>query len=207
MGDQPNFRMRVMYQKSGRLALLSHLEVIRALERAVRRADLPYAITEGFSPHMKIAFGSALPVGVGGQEECFDLSMTRYIAPDKALESLKASSPPDLMVHSCVYVDNKAPAASVAFPRSLYEVMLSEPLSSPPVVPETIVAVRKGKEKELIVSDYLEEGIQFKEDKLYFSLCAKPTGSLRVDAFLEKLLQGCPDIDIVSITRIRQETF
>ena len=83
MADQQNFRLRVFFAKSGRCAMLSHLEVARALERAVRRAALPYAISQGFSPHMKIAFGAALPVGVGGVSECFDLMMTSYIAPER----------------------------------------------------------------------------------------------------------------------------
>ena len=47
-----DFRLRVTYRMAGRLVMLSHLEVCRALERAVRRADLPYAVSQGFSPHM-----------------------------------------------------------------------------------------------------------------------------------------------------------
>ena len=69
MADPSLFRLRVVFRKAGRLALLSHLEVARALERAVRRAGLPYAVSQGFSPHMRIAFGAALPVGVGGERE------------------------------------------------------------------------------------------------------------------------------------------
>ena len=63
MAEKRLFRLRVTFCKQGRLALLSHLEVARALERAVRRAGLPYAVSQGFSPHMKIAFGAALPWG------------------------------------------------------------------------------------------------------------------------------------------------
>ena len=66
MTEGRTFRLRVSFVKQGRLAMLSHLELARALERAVRRAKLPYAVSNGFSPHMRIAFGAALPVGVGG---------------------------------------------------------------------------------------------------------------------------------------------
>ena len=97
MADPRLFRLRVVYAKRGRVAMLSHLEVARALERAVRRADLPFAVTNGFSPHMRIAFGAALPVGVGGTAEFFDLFMRSYVAPDKALAALQAASAPDLM--------------------------------------------------------------------------------------------------------------
>ena len=50
MPDPNLFRLRVGYCKQGRLALLSHLEIARALERAVRRAALPFAVSQGFSP-------------------------------------------------------------------------------------------------------------------------------------------------------------
>ncbi|WP_270297726.1 TIGR03936 family radical SAM-associated protein, partial [Eggerthella sinensis] len=61
------------------------------LERAVRRAGLPFAVSQGFSPHMKIAFGAALPVGVGGTHELFDGQLTRYVPADEALEALQAA--------------------------------------------------------------------------------------------------------------------
>ena len=83
-----DFRLRVTYAETGRLVMLSHLEIARALERAVRRAGLPYAVSQGFSPHMKQAFGSALPVGVGGLEEIFDVSLTDYVPPEEALARL-----------------------------------------------------------------------------------------------------------------------
>ena len=152
------FRLRSIFVEQGRLAMLSHLEVAHALERAVRRADLPFAVSQGFSPHMKIAFGAALPVGVGSTCEIFDLQLTHYVAPDKALAALQAASVPDLMVQECAYIDNKAPAASVAFPFSTYEVVFDEVVDQDAIqVPDTITVVRKRKEKELVVAEFLAE--------------------------------------------------
>ena len=102
MAEQQTFRMRITFAKQGRLALLSHLEVARAIERAVRRAQLPFAVSQGFSPHMKIAFGAALPVGVGGTREMVDLQLLRYVRPEEALLALQKESVPDLMVKECV---------------------------------------------------------------------------------------------------------
>ena len=150
------FRLRSIFVEQGRLAMLSHLEVAHALERMVRRAGLPFAVSQGFSPHMKIAFGAALPVGVGSTCEIFDLQLTHYVAPDKALAALQAASVPDLMVQECVYIDNKAPAASVAFPFSTYEVVFDGFVDQDAIqVPETITVVRKRKEKELVVAEFL----------------------------------------------------
>lgn len=137
--------------------MLSHLEVARALERTVRRAQLPYAISQGFSPHMKIAFGAALPVGVGSTCEIFDLQLTEYVPPVRALEALQRASVPDLMVQECAYIESNARAASVAFPLSVYEVRFSHPVAAV-LVPENVTVVRKRKEKVLYVADFLIEG-------------------------------------------------
>lgn len=195
------FRLRATFIERDRLAMLSHLEVAHALERTVRRAGLPFAVSQGFSPHMKIAFGAALPVGVGSTCEVFDLQLREYVAPGKALAALQQSSVPDLMVQDCRYIENNAPAASVAFPFSTYEARFSAPVASV-AVPETITVVRKRKEKTLVVSEFLAEPFAIDGDCVTFTLEAKPTGSLRPDV----LLQHCDcGADIVSITRIAQQ--
>ena len=194
------FRLRATFVEQGRLAMLSHLEVAHTLERTVRRAQLPFAVSQGFSPHMKIAFGAALPVGVGSTCEVFDLQLTDYVAPAKALEALQGASVPDLMVQDCRYIENSAPAASVAFPFSTYEVRFDAPVSHI-VVPETVTVVRKRKEKVLVVDDFLVEPFTFDGNCATFTLEAKPTGSLRPDV----LLQNCQvDAAVVSVTRIAQ---
>ena len=174
MAEQQTFRMRITFAKQGRLALLSHLEVARAIERAVRRAQLPFAVSQGFSPHMKIAFGAALPVGVGGTHEMVDLQLLRYVRPEEALLALQKESVPDLMVKECVYIEPKAPAASAAFPLSTYRALLSAAPAQLPV-PEQVHIIRKKKEKVLDVADFL--------------VGEMPTGSLRPD----KLLAACLD--------------
>lgn len=188
MPDPNLFRLRVTFCKQGRLAMLSHLEVARALERAVRRAGLPFAVSQGFSPHMKIAFGAALPVGVGGTSELFDLQMTRYVRPEEALEALQAASVPDLMPRACSYVEPHAKAASAAYPISTYRALLSYAPAQLPV-PEDICVVRKKKEKVLHVRDFVVGEMELAGATLTFSLESKPTGSLRPDV----LLRACCD--------------
>lgn len=197
--------------------MLSHLEVARALERTVRRAQLPYAISQGFSPHMKIAFGAALPVGVGSTCEIFDLQLTEYVPPVRALEALQRASVPDLMVQECAYIESNARAASVAFPLSVYEVRFSHPIAAV-LVPENVTVVRKRKEKVLYVADFLIEGFSpvvrgatsagapgpgaasstgteagaaasVPSDLWRFALEAKESGSLRPDALLRACLE------------------
>ena len=187
MADPRLFRLRVTFRETGRLAMLSHLELARALERAVRRAGLPYAVSQGFSPHMRIAFGAALPVGVGGTAEFFDLFLTEYVAAPRALAALQAASPEDLMPTGARYIEPRDDAASVACPVSTYEVVLSEAPRAV-VVPEEITVVRKKKEKTLAVGDFLVGPVAHQGDTVRFTLEAKPTGSLRADAFARELV-------------------
>ena len=211
MSEPRLFRLRATYVEQGRLAMLSHLEVARALERTVRRADLPFAVTQGFSPHMKLAFGSALPVGVGSTCEIFDVWLTRYVAPAKVLAALQAASTPDLMVQECAYIEPSAPAASVAFPYSTYEVRFSRaPEAGELVVPERIVRVRKKKgktvEKAMVVADYLVGDVQLSGDVTTFTLKSSQEGALRPDMLLAESLAGAAnDLRVESITRVAQE--
>ena len=118
------FRLRICYEITERLAFLSHLETIRSVERIVRRAQLPFAITEGFNPHMKISFGPALPVGAGSKGEYVDLRMREYIAADRVLATLRQCAPPNLMPISCEYIEMGADAIDVAYPVSEWRAVL-----------------------------------------------------------------------------------
>ncbi|MEG1517687.1 MAG: TIGR03936 family radical SAM-associated protein [Raoultibacter sp.] len=203
MADQQNFRLRVFFTKSGRCAMLSHLEVARALERAVRRAGLPYAISQGFSPHMKIAFGAALPVGVGGAAECFDLLMTRYCAPEQVLAALKEASVPDLMVQRCAYIGPRDPAASAAYPVCTYEAVFSVPPTTLDL-PASITVIRKKKERELVVADFLVGDLRIEDATLTFTLRSGITGSLRADVLMREVLAANPASVLKTLTRVAQ---
>ncbi len=210
-----DFRLRVTYRMAGRLVMLSHLETARALERIVRRADLPYAVSQGFSPHMKMAFGAALPVGVGGDEEIFDVQLDEYVAPDRALARLQAASCADLIPLAARYIAKDVAAASVAYPFSTYRAQLALDGANGDAaalaaaiaacrVPEEITVVRKKKEKTLVVSEFLTDEMTRDVDAVTFTLEAKKTGSLRPDVLLDAMLEGT-GLRIVSVMRIRQE--
>lgn len=118
------YRLRVRYRKMGRLKYLGHLEVIHTVERIVRRAGLPYAVTQGFSPHMRTGFSSALPVGTASDCEWFDLFMTQLVPVDEALERIVAASPADLAPVDAGYIDQRAAALTAFLTRLEYRIVL-----------------------------------------------------------------------------------
>jgi radical SAM-linked protein len=70
-----NRKLRVRFAKTGKVRFTSHRDVARIWERALRRADLPIAYTEGFSPRPKLSFGLALSTGHESLGEYLDINL------------------------------------------------------------------------------------------------------------------------------------
>ncbi len=77
----PSHKVRLKLEKRGDLKFISHLDWLRTLHRAISRAQLPIAYSQGFNPTPRISFGPALPLFVEGYEEYIDVDMTDYV-PD-----------------------------------------------------------------------------------------------------------------------------
>lgn len=121
MAEETLFCLRVRYVETGRLKYLSHLELLRALERTIHRAGLPYAVTQGFTPRIKAAYGPALPVGVASRDEWFDLWLRDYRPADEYLAALRRAAPVDLAPQQAAYVDLRAPSLSAALTLSTWD--------------------------------------------------------------------------------------
>jgi radical SAM-linked protein len=82
MSGEMTQRIRLTFSRGEELKYLSHLDLMRLWERALRRADLPLARTEGFNPHPRLAIASPLAVGFTAQAELMDLFLAEPVAPD-----------------------------------------------------------------------------------------------------------------------------
>ena len=68
-------RIRIRYTKHGKVRFTSHRDVARIFQRVLRRAGLPVAYSQGFSPRPKIAFGLALSTGHESEAEYLDIDL------------------------------------------------------------------------------------------------------------------------------------
>ena len=68
-------RVRIRYAKRGPLRFTSHRDFARAFERALRRAAVPIAFSQGFTPHPKISYASAAPTGVASEAEYLEIGL------------------------------------------------------------------------------------------------------------------------------------
>ncbi len=161
--------------------MLSHLELARALERAVRRAQLPFAVSQGFSPHMRIAFGAALPVGVGGTAEIFDL-FSRTTCRRSVPRGVAGGEPRRLVPHRGATLRRADAAASVALPGEHLRGRALRGSWAPSWFPgghHRSCARRRRRRSCRPTSSWA--GVAGRPRCA--SLEAKPTGSLRADAF------------------------
>ncbi len=93
-------RLRIRFAKTGSMALLSHLDLMRMLERALRRSALPISFTGGFHPLPRIQIALALPLGAEADGEWMDLEFTRSITGEQLLASLQGLLPNGLALLS-----------------------------------------------------------------------------------------------------------
>jgi len=87
-------KLRLRFAKCGDLRLVSHHDIMRCLERMVRRAQLPLATSQGFTPRPKIVFALALGLGIEGREEVVDIELSEPREPGDVLRRLAEAAPP-----------------------------------------------------------------------------------------------------------------
>ncbi len=103
-------RVRVTFSKSGSLIYTGALDIQRIWERVLRRAQLQVAYTQGFSPGPRINIASALPLGVGSEQELADFWFS--VAPDMSTfcDCVNRSAPPGLLALTAEVVPFSSPA-------------------------------------------------------------------------------------------------
>jgi radical SAM-linked protein len=91
-------KMRIRYAKRGPLRFTSHRDFARAFERAIRRAGVPIAYSQGFTPHPKISYASAAPTGVASEAEYVEIGLSSVVDPAAVRASLDSALSPGLDV-------------------------------------------------------------------------------------------------------------
>jgi len=86
------------------MCYIGHRDLLRAMERLLRRSQLPVSMSEGFHPKVRMSFPSALALGVAGEEEVVELDLAEPVATDEVIQRLNEASTTGLAFHSAVPV-------------------------------------------------------------------------------------------------------
>ena len=120
MRKEPAIRLRVTYEKTAALRFISHRDLIQVLTRALRRAHVPLAYTQGFSPRPKLSFAPPLPLGVRGAAELLDIELQRHQDEVDFLEMANAAIPHGLRFTEATSLLAGAPGLSSLIRRCRY---------------------------------------------------------------------------------------
>jgi len=101
------FSYRVRFTKTGKMRFLSHHDLMRLFERALRRSGLPLRMTEGYNPHPVIAFPTALGLGIESLDEILEFELTSWTAPRQLEKLLGEQLPEGVGVASAEAFDRK----------------------------------------------------------------------------------------------------
>ncbi len=115
-------RLRVWLGKQGEMALLSHLDMIRLFDRAVRRAAIPIAFTGGFHPGPRISPANALSLGVTSSGEIVDFELTQPMDVAEFQAKLTAEFPEDLPIYRVEEIDLNTPSATQLLEKAEYTI-------------------------------------------------------------------------------------
>ena len=107
-------RIRAYFAKRERVRYISHLDVLRYWERAIRRAELPLSYSQGFTPHPKIQFAGPLPLGYLAEREVVDVSLDGRVELDEFLARIAGQTVPDLPLIDAEEIPLSTPPAQAA---------------------------------------------------------------------------------------------
>lgn len=103
-------RLRVIFSRGDLLRYITHLDLMRSWERAIKRARLPIAYSEGFTRHPQLALAAPLPVGATAEGELMDVFLEEHLEPGEFAARLSAQTPPGLTITSVEEAPIAAPS-------------------------------------------------------------------------------------------------
>ena len=99
--------MMAVFEKSERLRHIGHLDIQRAVMRALRRSGLPVSYSKGFNPHILLTFASALSTGAAGRKEIMDVQLDRDVTPEEFVAAMNGAMPPDMQLSFAKVLDDR----------------------------------------------------------------------------------------------------
>lgn len=197
-------------RKGDELRFISHLDIQRLVQRAMRRANLPLSYSQGFNPHPILSFASALSVGYTSDAEWMDVRLFEDIAPETFIMKLNAALPDGLRVLRAKYVEETLPSLTALIQRAYYQatVFFEQPLEAAvlkraletllngPIIVEkhTKGGLKQVDIRPQLISIELKEDVE-KDFLTYASFeiegILNASGSLQIELLLQALMLLC----------------
>lgn len=207
------------YSKTGNLKYISHLDVLRFIQRAVKRAGINAKYSEGFNPHMKTSFGFPLSLGTESIGEYFEIELNQEIEPNEFAKKLNAVMPKEMqIIKSAIAASDQSIMSRCAYAQYIITIesenlnmdklnqLLNEILEGVTITREKKNKKNRMVSKELNTKDYIKylkaEMINDNKAKIQATFITAETGSMKVDEFLKIINEKAFSIDYNTIMKI-----
>ena len=116
--------VRIKYCKDGPIKYISHLNLAQVFTRALRRADIPVVISDGFNPRFRISFGPPLPLGIISISEYLDVRLKEEVKVEELTERLNLVLPQGLKILRAKTIPSSADSLIKVIDRASYVITL-----------------------------------------------------------------------------------
>lgn len=195
-------RMIVAFKKTSQVRHIGHLDMQRAIQRALRRSGLPIRYSNGFNPHALLSFASPLAVGVAGDEELFEVGVEPDATEEMFRRELPGALPASLPMVNVRLVEDDHPKLMAALMTASYEARMDRCEASEAMAANVdallarteIQAVRKTKSTEKLCDirpmiHELRAEAQGDETFFYLRVDAMEQKALKADLLLKTLAE------------------
>jgi len=91
-------RLRIRFCRGEEVRFISHLDIMRLWQRALNRAGVPLAYSEGFNPHPRMSLAAPLALGVTSEAELMDVVLAKWASPHSFTEAINRQLPPGIKI-------------------------------------------------------------------------------------------------------------
>ncbi|MEN8173257.1 MAG: TIGR03936 family radical SAM-associated protein [Chloroflexota bacterium] len=189
-------RIRVTFNKTEAMRYTGHLDVQRAWERALRRANLPLSYSQGFKPHPKINLAAPLPLGYTSIGEMIDIWLDEHFTLETLKSRISAALPPGLKITALSEGEIYGPKLPSLVEGAIYTITLIENIRDLKARVDTFLSkdsiIRERRKKNydlrpLVHSLSIPIDNANQEQRLSVELSAKPGATGRPDEVLYAL--------------------
>jgi radical SAM-linked protein len=119
-------KVRVKFAKQGSIKFVGHLDLMRQFQRAIRKAKIPIAYSQGFNPHQILSFAMPLPIGATAQAEYLDMQLTEDMEPSIIIDRLNGALPDQIRIEEITILRKDIPTGMAAVDAAKYKMILSD---------------------------------------------------------------------------------
>lgn len=190
-------KVRIKFRKYGVMKFIGHLDIMRYFQKSMRRANIPIAYTQGYSPHMIMSFANPLGVGLTSDGEYFDIELKDYISSKNAVSQLNEVMVKGMEIVSFVELPEEQKTGMSIVAAADYYVYSKDKEFSKGLIEalerfkseEHVVIMKKTKKsyREVDIRPLIYK-ISFEEDMIFMQVATGSVENLKPELVMEALL-------------------